>query len=296
MRRTLLRLTAVCCGAAACGGAATTPTAPSPATRASADPPAPAPREAPAAPAPGDPTSAADECPEGMVKVDGGTLWMGSPDGVGAKDEHPQHRTELLAFCMDAREVTVGAYAACVKNAICEPLPTEVQLLRPQKSEAHEAASALCTGGMRDSASLPLNCADARLAEKYCEWKGRRLPTEAEWEFAATGGEDKLSFPWGAAPPSAANACFGVKTPCPAGSKPPGAFGLFDLAGSLSEWTRTAYGPYPTPPDSSTATAQVIRGGSFRSTKPEELSPKRRASAEPLFADVTVGFRCAKDL
>lgn len=290
----------LCLIAAGCGGAASPAEAPPP-------PPPPAPSATPGAaasatPAPDDTSSApsssdASDCPDGMAKVDAGTLWMGSPDGVGPADEHPQHKVAMLAFCMDKHEVTVGDYQACVKNAICDPLPTEVQLLKPQKAKAHDKRSALCTGSMKDNADLPLNCVDHDLAQKYCDWKGRRLPTEPEWEFAATGGDDKLAFPWGNDAPSHKNNCWQAKGPCKVASTPPGAFGLYDMAGDLSEWTATTYGPYPTPPDASSAiTVLSVRGGNWQTSKPDDASPKRRAHEEPLFADITLGFRCAKDL
>ncbi len=300
MRATSLTLLPLLCTIAACGGSAPTPetppSAPSPTAASTA---APAAGAAPTSDDTPDSSSASADsgsCPDGMSKVDAGTLWMGSPDGVGRADEHPQHKVELLAYCLDKHEVTVGEYQACVKNAICDPVPTEVQLLKPQKAQAHDKRSELCTGAMKDNANLPLNCVDHELAQKYCEWKGRRLPTEAEWEFAATGGEDKLAFPWGNDPPNANNDCWKQKAPCKVAATPPGAFDLSDMAGDLSEWTSTTYGPYPKPPDASSATTVLsIRGGNWQTSKVDDASPKRRASVQPLFADITLGFRCAKD-
>lgn len=299
MRGTVACLVTMLCLPTACGGA--TPAAEAPPTPATTT--APAPSAAPADTAPTEPgTDSSDTststggggCPDDMVKVEGGTLWMGSPDGQGRPDEHPQHKVELLAYCMDKHEVTVGDYAQCVKNAICDPVPKEVQLLKAQKNEAHDKLSALCTGGLKDNTLMPLNCVDYDLAQKYCDWKGRRLPTESEWEFAATGGDDKLAFPWGNDPPTANNMCWKQKAPCKIESVTPGAFGISDLEGSLSEWTSTPYGPYPTPPESDSATAMTVRGASWKASKVEDVAPQRRASRQPLYADVTIGFRCAK--
>lgn len=275
--------------AAGCGaGPQPAPSAPAAAPKTPAASPVPA----PAQPAAG--AQSASECPEGMVPIPAGTLWMGSPEGRGRDDEHPQHKREVAAFCLDAREVTIADYQACVENAICDAPPREVQLLEPTTQAAHEARSRLCTAQLDDNSSLPVNCVGHDEAEKYCAWKGRRLPTEMEWEWAATGGDDKLDYPWGSSPPRDDVVCWQTKRPCTAGSKPPEAFGLYDMGGNVSEWTATPYGPYPTPPES--AVKLGVRGASFDEKSAEAVRPRRRGSEEPLFRDITLGFRCAKDL
>jgi serine/threonine-protein kinase len=234
------------------------------------------------------------ECAEGMTSIPGGTLRMGSPEGRGRADERPQHKVEIRAFCFDTREVTIADYQACVKNAICDAPPREVQLLEPTKQDEHEARSKLCTAQLADNSDLPVNCVGHDEASKYCAWKGRRLPTEAEWEWAATSGDDKLDYAWGATPPRDDALCWQQKRPCTVGSKPAEAFGLFDLGGNVSEWTESPYGAYPTPPES--ATKLSVRGGNFLDAEADAVRPRRRGSEEPLFRDITLGFRCAKDL
>ena len=240
------------------------------------------------------PSAPASECPEGMVSIPGGTLWMGSPAGRGKADEHPQHKRDVMPFCMDAREVTIADYQACVDNAICDAPPREVQLLEPTKQAQHEARSRLCTAVLDENSSLPVNCVGQDEADKYCSWKGRRLPSEPEWEWAATGGDDKLDYAWGSTPPRDDVVCWQQKRPCSAGSKPAEAFGLFDLGGNVAEWTSTPYGKYPEPPESGVRLS--VRGGSFDDKDPDSMRPRKRSSQEPLFRDITLGFRCAKDL
>ncbi len=81
--------------------------------------------------------------------------------------------------------------------------------------------------------------------------------------------------------------------PCKVGSKKPGAFGVDDLEGNLREWTSSTYGPYPAPPDS--GDKLVVRGSSWQTTKPDDVRPQRRFAESPLYRNVDLGFRCAKD-
>jgi formylglycine-generating enzyme required for sulfatase activity len=226
-----------------------------------------------------------------MVRVPKGTLWLGSAPGSGSADQHPETKVELGALCVDAREVTVSEYAACEKNKACPPLPREVRLLSAVAAAEQEALSGMCSARLSDNADLPATCVSQRDAARYCAWKGERLPSESEWEWIATGGEDKLPWPWGTTLPSDANVCWQrQRGPCAVGSKPAGAFEVFDMAGNVAEWTATSYGPYGQPEKQ--AEKKVVRGGSWESTKEEELSPKRRAWREAEYQDVTIGFRC----
>lgn len=231
-------------------------------------------------------------CPKGMLPIPGGTLWLGSPAGQGEPDERPERKVEIAEHCLHQREVSVGEYQACAKNKACEPLPTQVRLLSPLPEAEHQAQSALCGANLADNADLPATCVSFEDATRYCAWKGLRLPTEAEWEWAATGGDDKLAWPWGTALPADENACWNRRAPCRVGSRRAGAFELHDLAGGVSEWTSTAYGPYGgTPPDQN---QKVVRGGHWESDKPGALRPEKRTSHAVSYRDVTLGFRCAK--
>lgn len=235
----------------------------------------------------------ASGCPRGMLLVPGGTLWLGSPAGSGSADERPEQKVSVAEYCLDAREVSVADYRTCESNRACEALPTEVRLLSPLPEAEHKAQSAQCSANLADNADLPASCVSFEEATRYCAWKGLRLPSEPEWEWAATGGDDKLAWPWGQALPSDENACWNRRAPCRVGSRKAGAFDLHDLAGGVSEWTSTAYGPYGgAAPD---ASKKVVRGGNWESTKEDALRPEKRAAHPASYRDVTLGFRCAKD-
>ncbi|MBK7580024.1 MAG: SUMF1/EgtB/PvdO family nonheme iron enzyme [Myxococcales bacterium] len=258
----------------------------------------PAPPAAPAATAkpsaPPDESAAVDgPCPRGMVLVAGGELWLGSPAGSGGADEHPARKVAVAEFCLATHEVTVADYQSCAKNKACDALPKEVRLLSALPEAEHKAQSALCSANLSDNADLPASCVSFDDASRYCAWKGARLPAEPEWEWAASGGDDKLAWPWGTSLPSDENTCWNRRAPCRVGSKTTGAFELHDLAGNLTEWTSTAYGAYGAA--AADASKKVVRGGNWESVKEDELRPKKRASRASTYRDVTLGFRCAKD-
>jgi formylglycine-generating enzyme required for sulfatase activity len=227
-----------------------------------------------------------------MALVPAGTLWLGSPKGRGKPDEHPEHKVALAEHCLDVREVTVAEYRACAENKACDALSQEVRLLSPLPKAEHAAQSALCTANLSTNADLPATCVSFEDASRYCAWKGRRLPAEAEWEWAATGGADQLAWPWGTALPSDANTCMNRRSPCRVASKPAGSFGLHDLVGGVREWTSSAYGQYQAPPPDSNK--KVVRGGSWETVDADALRPEARVALEASFRDVTLGFRCAK--
>jgi serine/threonine-protein kinase len=245
---------------------------------ATAPPPAPPAHQAPA-PAPE--THEPPVVPLNMVRLPGGTLSMGRPDyGKPNALDVPPHPMTVAAIALMRTEVSVAEYQEFV--------------------DAHEAPAPWSASAreLLRSAKLPVTNVRYEDAEKYCRWRfpdRGRLPTEAEWEWAARGAEGRL-YPWGAQlnrhcvnglrglggalAPVDANGC---------GATPEG---VVNLSGNAWEWTSSAAAPYPgssLPPPG--GEFRVVRGGSYYNTTPEELTATVR-----LFVNAPnrfIGFRCA---
>ena len=231
----------------------------------------------------------------GMKPIPAGTFTMGSSNGDA--DEKPAHSVEVAAFCMDATEVTMKAYTACVRTGLCQPAHTDA--VAPGESAAVVAAlSKSCNQKSMGREAHPVNCVDWNQATAYCKAQGQRLPTEEEWEYAARG-TDGRTYPWGNDEPDS-QLCwnrFGERKPnstCTVGSFSQGnsPFGLADMAGNVWEWTSSGYSAnYTVERDTA---ARVIRGGGWGDGGPSSV---RSASAyEPALRSVSLGFRCAGSL
>jgi formylglycine-generating enzyme required for sulfatase activity/tRNA A-37 threonylcarbamoyl transferase component Bud32 len=220
---------------------------------------------------------AKDDVP--MVTFEGGTMVQGRDDGP--TDERPSHTVSVAAFRLDAHEVTVAQYAACVARGACTAAETGEE----------------CNAGRPGRERHPINCVDFDQAAAYCAAVGERLPTEEEWEFAAREGGAGL-FPWGSAAPTPESACFlrgtGTEGTCEVGSRPAGRSkrGVDDLAGNVWEWTDTAFCSY----DRADCNAEhrVARGGSFASKSPALVTSTARMAYPVHTRGATLGFRCAR--
>jgi formylglycine-generating enzyme required for sulfatase activity len=216
-------------------------------------------------------------CPDGMARLGGGKFWVGSEPGRYSEDESPRYRTELADFCLDATEVTVRAYTACAEAGTCT---------------AARSGRRYCNYGKSSRADHPVNCVDWHQASTYCGARDARLPTEAEWEYAARGGARHLKYPWGEEPPDGRVCWKNPDGTCPVKAFAPDAFGLYDLSGNVWEWTDTGYGPYPWPPER--ASAKVYRGGSWSRRFAKWMHTRLRNRYAPDQQGAHLGFRCAK--
>lgn len=232
----------------------------------------------------------APRCPSGMVYVPEGTFLMGSTAGDGGANESPQHSVSLSAYCLDRVEVNATQYEQCLTAGRC----------------TRTVAGVACNAGVATRALHPANCVTWAQADSYCAWVGSRLPTEAEWEYAARSPDGRV-YPWGNTSPGAEPCWSGGGTPrtltCATGAftRDQSPAGFFDLAGNVSEWVQDLFGAYPSGPVSNptgpaSGSERVLRGGSYLvdSTASDPLRAAYRASALPTAARSTYGFRCAR--
>jgi formylglycine-generating enzyme required for sulfatase activity len=234
----------------------------------------------------------------GMLLVRGGPFFMGCKPAdpacadPGSDDEKPYHEVTLPAFEVDVIEVTQAAYQECIDQAgctvvndfaTCDPPPFD-----PVGTPNH-----------------PVTCVDRTQARFYCEAKGKRLPTEAEWEKAARG-TDGYIFPWGDGQPTCSLAHGPTCGPYVAnvglldsGKSP---YGAYDMAGNAAEWVNDDYDPayYGTPGHENDPQGppgngmRVHRGGHPLVGGSFFLRTSARYGDPPPY-DPYVGFRCVKD-
>ncbi len=228
------------------------------------------------------------------VHIEGGQFVMGTE--AGEDDERPVRAVNVPDFELSRTEVTVDQYAACVSAGVCGV---------PDVGDA-------CNWGLADRGSHPVNCVDWAQAVTFAAWAGGRLPSEAEWEYAARSRGHSQNYPWGDAPPTceravaddpnAGGAGCGANSTRPTCSRFAGntAQGLCDMAGNVWEWVEDWSGPYDeAPTDGSARTEQgatehrVLRGGGWRSDEGLLRAARRGGDAPSLRADGT-GFRVAR--
>ena len=227
---------------------------------------------------------------DGMVQVyvPAGPFTMGSDNGDS--DEKPVHTVTLDAFWIDRTEVTNSMYAQCVAEGDCQP---------PGNNGSYNRSSYYGDASYADYPVIYVSWNDARA---YCEWTGRRLPTEAEWEKAARG-TDGRTYPWGEEVScEQANynvSCVGDTTEV--GSYPDGAspYGALDMAGNVWEWTLSLYQPYPYNPDDGRENLNgtnvlALRGGSWFSNA-NYIRAASRLNNAPAYRSDDLGFRCAQE-
>jgi sulfatase modifying factor 1 len=251
-----------------------------------------------------------------MIRVPAGTFVMGSTsddvlsafidcqhepagdrcESTQFNDEAPPHRVTLSAYWLDRTEVTVAEYGRCVGAGACRALP-------------------LGEGARRfDHANYPASLVTWDEARAYCNFRGARLPTEAEFERAARGTTGRR-YPWGTLYNSRASNHGRLDLQptddrddfaelAPVGSFPAGrtSEGFLDLAGNVGEWVSDRYAPQyedadvkdpQGPPMTGSTPARVVRGGGYESPAPALRGAARQAE-EPGMRRPWIGFRCAR--
>jgi formylglycine-generating enzyme required for sulfatase activity/curli biogenesis system outer membrane secretion channel CsgG len=224
---------------------------------------------------------------EDMIYIPAGYFIMGSPEGEGESDEHPQHKVWVDAFLIDRYEVTNAKYEKFMK-ATGHRAPTFWNDDRFNKP---------------DQPVVGVSWYDA---EAYAKWAGKRLPTEAEWEKAARGGLVGKRYPWGdnISPDNANYDRTGGRDiwTSPVGSFPPNGYGLYDMAGNAWEWVADWYdknyyrsSPERNPKGPNISSWRVLRGGSWNDNPDHLRCADRNYHYEPTDSFYSIGFRCSQD-
>lgn len=223
------------------------------------------------------PSGGASSSPD-MISIAGGSFQMGRDDGN--EYEKPAHEVTVSPFLIDKYEVTNEQYSQFVRQT------------------RHQAPSHWPNGQYEiGKATKPVGFVSWYDAKDYCEWAGKRLPSEEEWEFAARGKDGRI-YPYGNQwKPRFSNAReVGLNEPQSVGSYPDGAspFGVLDMAGNVAEWTGTDYIPYPKSNAQPQEGNKIIRGGGFRVPAQEQTATDRFFDRPNVMYDF-IGFRCAKN-
>jgi sulfatase modifying factor 1 len=227
--------------------------------------------------------SSAADAPSKLIFIPGGQFLMGK-DGEG--DCEPAHLVRVESFYMDECEVTNAEYLAFCR-ATDHPLPEFWGM-----DEFHSGP------GFPDHPVVGVSWRDA---QTYADWAGKRLPTEAEWEYAARGGLVGMDYPCGPEiDPALAN--YFVRDPAQrdryiggtvaVGNYPPNGYGLHDMAGNVVEYYKESPPASPAGPEK--GKFRVIRGGGWHSG-PYCNRVYYRNALPGQWLDFNVGFRCAKD-
>ena len=236
-------------------------------------------------------TSRLGEQPNEMVQIPAGEFTIGTNDRL--PDEGPKHLVTLPAFYIDRYEVTNLQYQHFI-DATRHRSPSHFS------NRQHPV----------ERADHPVNYVSWSDAQAYCEWAGKRLPSNEEWEKAARG-TDERTYPWGNTfAIEHANTSMlwksikhnGDTTPVGAFPSRVSPYGAYDMAGNLWEWTSSNYAPYPgndTPAESYKSHYKTLKGGSWWDCSFYQCGISapvfNRSFFSPKMRNETIGFRCAKD-
>ena len=224
-----------------------------------------------------------------MVRIPGGSFEMGDHFNEGSANERPVHTVTLDGFYMDNSEVTVGQFKKFVA----------------QSGYSYQGDwNTVATYSPEDE--YPMVSINWNDAMAYAKWAGKRLPTEAEWEYAARGGLIRKRYPWGddetVARDNTNYEGIGGKDKwkycAPVGSFEANGYGLYDMAGNVREWCADWYdescyskSPAKNPPVPGPDSSRVLRGGSWNYPT-NDLRVAHRLDSLPTYRFINLGFRC----
>lgn len=234
-----------------------------------------------------------------MVVIPAGSYLRGSQEG--ARDEMPRHAIHLSSFALDVHPVTNEQFVRFLQAMGGEKDHNNNDIIRLRDSRIKRSAGKLIIES--GYAKHPVVGVTWYGAVAYAKWIGKRLPTEAEWEAAATGGKENFLYPSGNEIERTQANFFSSDTTA-VQSYPPNPFGLYDMAGNVYEWCQDwyAYNYYDSSsvePDHPQGPPQgvyrVLRGGCWKSLK-DDLRCSHRHRNNPGAVNGTYGFRCATDV
>ena len=223
-----------------------------------------------------------------MVFVPAGEFLMGSQSGKGEYDEFPNHLVYLDSYWIDQTEISNAMYKECVKANVCtEPY---LKSSRTRVSYYNDP----------DYSSFPVVDVNWFQAQNYCDWAGRELPSEAQWEKASKGTDERI-YPWGNELSNSIPVNFSevygdteMVDSFPDGASP---FGALNMAGNVNEWVNDWYGKYTAssennPEGPSIGSEKVYRGGSWYDVS-HYIRTTNREHTKPQSWNHGIGFRCA---
>jgi hypothetical protein len=219
-----------------------------------------------------------------------------------SSDEKPYHKIFLSSYAIDKFEVTAEDFKKCIDSGFCN------NENMAQFSSFEDSSN--CNAGAPGKEKHPVKCVNWYGARRYCEWVGKRLPTEAEWEKAARGTDERI-YPWGDEVPSCDYAIMlgesgsgcDTEDSFEVGSKEIGKsyYGLYDMAGNVWEWVSDyyksdyyAFHPFLNPIGPYFGNNKIMRGGGASSNN--DLLSYKRQSVGPTSIAKYYGFRCAKSI
>jgi sulfatase modifying factor 1 len=283
---------------------------------------------------------------DNMVFLEGGEFFMGTDDkeGFPADGEGPVRKVKLKPFYIDACTVSNADFSTFVQATgykteaetfgwsfvfhllVSQQVASQVTQVVQGSPWWLNVAGAYwkhpegADSSIRDRMDHPVVHVSWNDAMAYCQWAGKRLPTEAEWEYAARGGLEKKRYPWGdllkpdnehrcniwqGKFPVKNNASDGYISTAPVKSFPPNGFGLYNVAGNVWEWCGDWFspvfhinGPRENPLGPLSGTAKVMRGGSYLCHKSycNRYRVAARSANTPDSSTGNLGFRCAADV